>query len=91
MLSTKCDTSIYLSFRKGKLIGIIETYVDEIMRAGTPGCHDLCQKHTENSKQMVTKIYLSPFLNLTSPLARNILILSTRKIIFPNLKNLKGR
>ena len=35
MNSTICDESLYLSFRKGELIGIMGSYVDDTVRAGT--------------------------------------------------------
>ena len=44
MNSTICYKSLYLSFRKVELIGIVGSCFDDIIRASTPEFHELCQK-----------------------------------------------
>ena len=48
MVPTVTDASLYFSFRRGELIGMNGSYVDDLLRAGTQQFKELCQK-THNS------------------------------------------
>ena len=44
MIPTKCDPSLYFSFRNGDLIGMNRSYVDDLLRAGTFKLRSQCER-----------------------------------------------
>ncbi len=51
MEPTKTDLSLYVAFRRGELIGINGTYVDDLMRTGT---HEFMEKSRKRKRRIET-------------------------------------
>ena len=55
MTQSVADPSLYLQFKDDKLIGINGTYVDDLLRCGTPELEDLCKLTYERFETIGTE------------------------------------